>query len=226
METTTKANRNVERFRYVNKLVIQPRLKSLHPALAELIDVTARHPREKMASTADQLVLYQSLTFMINAKKILDCGTLTGLSALSFALGCGDDGHVYTIDVNEEYVSVGKEFWEKAGVANKITSIIKSADEATKEMLKDHEETFDIAYLDVPKQYYEAVYENLVPLLRPRGLLLVDNIFFNYAVLEDESNYDTMTAHVANFNKRISSDERMLHNFIDIGDGLAMAVKK
>ncbi|XP_075249321.1 putative caffeoyl-CoA O-methyltransferase 1 [Convolutriloba macropyga] len=226
MEKTTKANRNVERFRYVNKLVIQPRLKSLHPALTELIDVTARHPREKMASTADQLVLYQSLTFMMNAKKILDCGTLTGLSALSFALGCGDDGHVYTIDVNEEYVSVGKEFWEKAGVANKITSIIKSADEATEEMLKDHEGTFDIAYLDIPKQYYEAVYENLVPLLRPRGLLLVDNIFFNYAVLEDESNYDTMTAHVANFNKRISSDERMLHNFIDIGDGLAMAAKK
>ena len=71
------------------------------------------------------------------------------------------------------------------------------------------------------------MYENLVPLLRPKGLLLVDNIFLDYLVFEeDESKHDELTTHVSNFNKRISSDDRMLNNFIDIGDGLAIAVKK
>ncbi|XP_075261224.1 catechol O-methyltransferase domain-containing protein 1-like [Convolutriloba macropyga] len=227
METTKKAKTHPDRFRYLNKMVIQPRLNTLPPALTELIDVTARHPKERFASSVDQLLLYQSLTFMMNAKKILDCGTLTGLSAFSFALGCGDDGHVYTIDVNEEFVSIGKKYWEKAGISNKITSILRSAVDVTKEMLKEHEGTFDIAYLDVPKEYYEVVYENLVPLLRPKGLLLVDNIFLDYLVFEeDESKHDELTTHVSNFNKRISSDDRMLNNFIDIGDGLAIAVKK
>merc|ERR1712004_503185 len=88
-----KAGLNAMRFSYVNKMVIQPRLNQLHPALRELIDVSAKHPKEHFASTADQLLLYQSLSYMLNAKKILDCGTFTGLSALSFALG---DYHLHT----------------------------------------------------------------------------------------------------------------------------------
>ena len=64
---------------------------------------------------------------------------------------------MYTIDVNEEFVSIGKKYWEKAGISNKITSILRSAVDVTKEMLKEHEGTFDIAYLDVPKEYYEVV---------------------------------------------------------------------
>ncbi|XP_063726056.1 probable caffeoyl-CoA O-methyltransferase 2 isoform X2 [Symsagittifera roscoffensis] len=231
METTMKAGLNVRRFKYVKKLVIDPRLEEVNSALAELIDVSTKHPKEKFASSADQLLLYQSLSYMLNAKKILDCGTFTGLSALSFALGCADDGHVYTIDVNKEFVDVGREYWDKAGVAGKITSILKPADEVVKEMAQkpEHLGSFDIAYLDVPKHLYEPVYEYIVPLLRPRGLLLVDNIFMSYGVLEDEANYDprdTAVLDMAKFNKRISADERMMHNFIDIGDGLAIVVKK
>ncbi|XP_075257908.1 putative caffeoyl-CoA O-methyltransferase 3 [Convolutriloba macropyga] len=226
MERTYKSGLNEGRFNYVNKLVIHPRLKELHPALSELINISAQHPRERWASTADQLLLYQSLTYMMNAKKILDCGTFTGLSALSFALGCGDDGHLYTIDINRDFVSIGQEQWNKAGVSHKITSIIQPAEQAVQQMLKEHAGTFDIAYLDCPKQLYEQVYESLVPLLRPRGLLLVDNIFMDKTVFEEESAFGEMTIIMDKFNKRISGDERMLHNFIDIGDGLAIAIKK
>jgi len=222
-----KAGLNAMRFSYVNKMVIQPRLNQLHPALRELIDVSAKHPKEHFASTADQLLLYQSLSYMLNAKKILDCGTFTGLSALSFALGCADDGHVYTIDVNKEFVDIGKQHWEKAGVSHKITSILKPADEAVKEMMKEHESTFDIAYLDVPKQFYIPVYECLVPLLKPRGLLLVDNISLSYSVFqEDTSTHQESTKFVAEFNKHICYDDRVMNNLVDIGDGLAIAIKK
>ena len=76
-----------------------------------------------------------------------------------FVPGCADDGHVYTIDVNKEFVDVGREYWDKAGVAGKITSILKPADEVVKEMAQkpEHLGSFDIAYLDVPKHLYEPV---------------------------------------------------------------------
>jgi len=167
----------------------------------------------------DQAVLMEIVARAMGARSGLEVGTFTGYSALALARGMGPEGHLLCCDVSEEWTSIAREYWEKAGVADRIELKIGPALE-TLRALPDSTE-FDVAFLDADKVGYPDYYEEIVPRLRQGGLLLVDNTLQGGRVLDPEAEDDSTRA-VHKLNGRIASDDRVRTVMLPIGDGIAL----
>ena len=123
-----------------------------------------------------------------NGKKGIELGTFTGYSALCMAENLPEDGHIITIDVNEETTKIAKKYWEEAGVASKVTSKIQPGTEVLDSLLGNPAEkgTYDFAYVDADKQNYPKYYEKLVDLMRPGGFIMFDNTLWSGNVANAE----------------------------------------
>ncbi|GAB2582592.1 O-methyltransferase [Kribbella endophytica] len=172
-----------------------------------------------MLTTADQAALLTTLTRLISAKRAVEIGTFTGFSALAIARGLPDDGQLICLDVSDEWTSIGRPYWERAGVAGKIELRIGDAHQSAAEL--DGE--FDLAFVDADKPGYIEYFEHLVPRIRPNGLLLFDNTLAGGRVVgvHDEDPVDRKE-----FNAHVAADDRVDVVMLGIGDGLTLVRKR
>ncbi len=167
----------------------------------------------------DQAVLLEILARGIGARRAVEVGTFTGYSALALARGMGPDGRLLCLDVSEEWTSIARAHWEKAGVADRIELRIGPALDTLRELPPV---LFDLAFVDADKVNYGAYYEELLPRIRPGGLLLVDNTLWSGAVLDPKDDSDDTLA-IRALNDRIAADPRVRVVLLPIGDGLTVA---
>jgi len=197
----------------------------LHPAQQKLIDVTLVHPWAIMLGSTDQINFLQLLCKSLSAKKTLDIGVYTGYSAMSVALALPADGKVVALDVNEDYVNIGKPFWKEAGVDHKIELIIAPALETLQGLLdKGEAETFDFAFIDADKVNYDKYYELALKLLRKNGVIAMDNVLWGGNVYNPEIQ-DESTNALRRLAEKVHKDERVTVSFLALGDGTLMACK-
>jgi caffeoyl-CoA O-methyltransferase len=168
----------------------------------------------------DQAVFMEILARSMGARNALEVGTFTGYSALAVARGMGPEGKLLCCDVSEEWTSIAREYWEKAGVADRIVLRIGPAIE-TLRSLPDSPQ-FDIAFLDADKTGYPDYYEEIIPRLRVGGLLIVDNTLQGGRVLDESIDDDSVRA-IRQINDTIVSDERVRTVMLPIGDGVTLA---
>jgi caffeoyl-CoA O-methyltransferase len=167
----------------------------------------------------DQAVLLEILARSVGARRALEIGTFTGYSALALARGMGPDGRLLCLDVSEEWTSIAREHWEKAGVAERIDLRIGPALDTLRDLPPV---LFDLAFVDADKNNYGAYYDELVPRIRPGGLILVDNTLWSGAVLDEKDDSDDTVA-IRALNDRIAADPRVRVVLLPIGDGLTVA---
>lgn len=196
------------------------------PVQAALRDYTMQMPNAQMQSAADQVQLLALLARAIGAKRYLEVGVFTGYSALGMALALPDDGRVVACDVSEEYTAVAREYWKKAGVDAKIDLRLAPAVETLDALLKDGgENSFDMAYIDADKPGYDAYYERALKLVRPNGLITLDNVLWSGEVADPGAS-DPNTVALRELNAKIARDDRVEQIIVSIGDGLTIARKR
>ena len=153
-----------------------------------------------------------------NIKNVLEIGTFTGLSALTILLALPDDGKLVALDKNEETNKVALKFFKKANQDHKIKTIIKPALESLDELKN---EKFDMIFIDADKMNYKKYYEKSLDLIIKGGLIIIDNVLWHGEVA-DKDNLDKFTVNLREFNKFISSDERVEQIIIPLGDGMTV----
>ncbi|HIY41086.1 MAG TPA: O-methyltransferase [Candidatus Nocardiopsis merdipullorum] len=194
------------------------------PVLSDLVEETARlfPDRKGMQISPEQGAFTTLLTRIHGARDVVEIGTFTGYSSICFARGLPEDGTLLALDINEEWTSVARRYWERAGVAERITLRIGPALESLREL--PAEPRFDIAFIDADKEGYVDYWEELVPRIRPGGLLLADNTLSHGRVV-DPDNTSASVQGIRDFNSLLVSDERVNQVLLPIGDGLTLARK-
>jgi predicted O-methyltransferase YrrM len=165
------------------------------------------------------------LVKLIGAKKTLEVGVFTGYSSLVVALALPADGKIVACDVSEEYTSVARRYWQQAGVADKIDLHIAPALETLDNLLTAGErETFDFAFIDADKGNYDNYYERCLELIRPGGLIAIDNVLWSGKVADTEIQ-DNQTNKIRALNRKLHEDSRITLSLVPIADGLTLAMK-
>lgn len=192
--------------------------------LEELAEETARLGRIRlMQIPAEQGTLMTILARAIGAKSAVEVGTFTGYSAICVARALPADGHLLCCDVSEQWTSIARRYWEKAGVANKITLKIAPAIDTLRALPASH--SFDFAFIDADKANYPAYYEEILKRTRPGGLILVDNVLWAGQIM-DPGNNTADTRGVREINDLIAADKRVDAVMLPIADGLTICCKK
>lgn len=194
--------------------------------LKELREVTAQHPMAQMQIAPEQGQFMALLVQLMGAKKTLEVGVFTGYSALVVALAMPDEGRIVACDVSEEYTAIAREFWQKAGVDHKIDLRIGPAIATLDQLIASGEaETFDFAFIDADKSSYAQYYEQALQLVRPGGLIAIDNVLWSGRVADPDTQ-DNRTNAIRAFNQRLYEDSRVTLSLVPIADGLTLALKK
>lgn len=194
--------------------------------LARLRQLTAKMPQASMQIAPEQGQLLQLLVRLIDARRCLEVGTFTGYSALAVALAMPGDGRIVACDVSAEWTAIARRFWAEAGVDSRIDLRLAPALATLDGLLADgHGSSFDFAFIDADKMNYVAYYERVVELLRPGGLLAVDNVLWGGDVA-DPAVQDTETNAIRALNDRARDDARVDISLVPIGDGLLLARKR
>lgn len=194
--------------------------------LARLREETAALPEARMQIAPEQGQFMAMLVRVMNAREILEIGTFTGYSALAMALALPPDGHIVACDVSAEWTAIGRRYWREAGVAERIELRLAPAIETLEALLADGgEDRFDFAFIDADKSGYHAYYEACLKLVRPGGLIVVDNTLWDGRVADD-SVQDANTRAIRAFNAALHDDVRIDLSLVPIGDGLTLARRR
>ena len=197
-----------------------------HPAQAALREATRTHPHAGMQISPDQGQFMALLIEIMGAKLTLEIGTFTGYSALAVARALPKDGRIVACDMSKEYTDVAQRYWKEAGVAEKIELRIGPGVRSLDALIKEGKKgAFDFAFIDADKENYIEYYRRCLTLVRQGGIIAVDNVLWNGAVI-DRSNGESTTLAIRAFNAAISKDERIALSMIPIGDGLTLARKR
>jgi predicted O-methyltransferase YrrM len=197
-----------------------------HPVLAALRAETASHPRVNMQIAPEQGQFMALLAKLLGATRCIEVGVFTGYSSLAVALAMPATGRLVACDISEEYTAVARRHWEQAGVAGKIDLRIAPALETLDAMLAaGGAGAWDFGFIDADKGGYAEYYERLLALLRPGGLIAVDNTLWDGDVA-DPGNQEPDTLAIRAFNAKLHADERIDLSLVPIGDGLTLARKR
>ena len=195
------------------------------PVARALRTRTAELEEHYMQISPEQGQFFKLLIRMTNAQQVVEVGTYTGYSALCLAQAVGARGRVVCCDISEEWTAIGQEFWQQAGVAERIDLRLAPALETLEQMRQDGEAgRFDFAFIDADKGNYQAYYEHLLDLIRPGGVIAVDNTLWSGRVA-DLSEQDSDTVAIREFNRMLANDSRVMVSLVPIGDGLTLARK-
>ena len=195
------------------------------PALQSLREDTQRLKGAGMQIGADQGRLMQILVRLIDARRCLEIGTFTGYSALAVALALPAGGRITACDVSEEWTTIARKHWRKAGVADKIDLRLAPAVETLDKLIADgFGGRYDFAFIDADKPSYDTYYERTLTLLRPRGLLVIDNVLWGGAVADPKAN-DKDTQALKRLNAKIAGDARVAAILLPLADGITLAMK-
>ena len=193
--------------------------------LQALREETANLPMSGMQISPEQGQLMTFLVGLLGAKKALEVGVFTGYSALCVARALGEDGSMVACDVNESWTGMARRYWQAAGVADRIDLRLAPATETLTELLEvGGDSQFDFAFIDADKQNYHSYYELSLRLIRPGGLIAVDNTLWGGAVI-DEADTSADTVAIRSLNQHIKSDTRIVSCLLPIGDGLTLVHK-
>ncbi|WP_062264227.1 O-methyltransferase [Endozoicomonas arenosclerae] len=193
-----------------------------HPVLSELRALMEDFPGGRMQISPEQGAFMQMLVKMNGTRKGIEIGTFTGYSALATALAMPEEGHLTCLDVSEEWTNIAREHWQKAGVSEKITLKIQPALDSLVEM-QDQKETFDWVFIDADKENHLNYYERCLELLKPGGLVLVDNSLWGGSVVNPQ---DEEARAIDACNRFVQQDDRVDMVLLPVGDGLMMARKR
>jgi predicted O-methyltransferase YrrM len=196
------------------------------PILARLREETARLPEQDMQIAPEQGAFMALLVEIVGARRCLELGTFTGYSSLAVALALPAEGRIVCCDVSKEWTDVARRYWAEAGVEGRVELRLAPAFETLDALLAGGQAgTFDFAFLDADKRNYPAYYEQILRLLRPGGLLCVDNVFWGGDVVRPEVDDEDVRA-VRALNDRIATDERVAISMVPIADGLTLVRKR
>lgn len=194
--------------------------------LQELRERTRRMPEARMQIAPEQGQFMTLLARLLGARQALEIGVFTGYSALCVASALPADGRLIACDISAEYTRIAREYWERAGVADRIDLRLAPASETLATLLAEGAAgSFDLAFIDADKTGYADYYEQCLALLRPGGLIVVDNVLWNGRVL-DAATADEDTRAIRAFNRRIHKDARVDLSLVPIGDGLSLLRKR
>ncbi len=196
------------------------------PVLAQLRQETQEMAMGLMQVSPDQGQFMALLVRLVGARKIVEVGTFTGYSSTVMALALPDDGRLVACDASEEYTNVARRYWQEAGVADKIELRLGAAGETLAGMLDDSEaESYDMAFIDADKVNYGDYYEKCLQLLRPGGVILIDNVLWGGRPADPQEDGEDTVA-IRRLNAAIHQDERVDVSLLSIGDGLTLARKR
>jgi caffeoyl-CoA O-methyltransferase len=194
--------------------------------LQQLREETARLPNAVMQIAPEQGQFMALLVQLLGATKTLEVGVFTGYSSLCVALALPPNGKIVACDVSEEYTTVARRYWEAAGVTDKIDLRLAPALETLDELLASEQaETFDFAFIDADKRNYEGYYERSLQLIRPGGLIAIDNVLWSGRVADPQV-HDNSTQALRALNEKLHHDERVTLSLVPIADGLTLALKR
>lgn len=194
--------------------------------LTQLRQETAAHPMGNMQIAPEQGQFMALLVQILGAKKTLELGVFTGYSSLVIALALPPEGRVVACDQSEEFTAIARRYWQQASVDHKIQLHIAPALETLAQLIAAGEtETFDFAFIDADKSNYEQYYERSLQLVRPGGLIAIDNVLWSGRVADPQIQ-DNRTKKIRAFNQKLLEDQRIHLSLVPIGDGLTLALKK
>ncbi|MGK7885939.1 MAG: class I SAM-dependent methyltransferase [Crocosphaera sp.] len=194
--------------------------------LKQLREETKKQPMAIMQIAPEQGQFMALLVQLMGAKKTLDIGVFTGYSALVVALALPADGQVIACDVDEETTQIAQQFWEKAGVAHKIDLRLAPALETLDKLIAEGQNnSFDFAFIDADKSNYDNYYERALLLVKPGGLIAIDNVLWSGRVADADVK-DNRTQKIRNFNQKLHQDPRIVLSMLPLADGLTLALKK
>ncbi len=188
-----------------------------------LIEETQRMPQAAMQIGAAQAGFMTMLTRVLQPKLVVEIGTFTGYSAMAVAKALTPDARLIACDISDEFTSVGKPFWAEAGVDAVIDLRIGPATETLAALPAGT--TVDLAFIDADKPAYIGYFEQLVPMLGERGVILVDNVLWAGRVA-DESDQSEHTVALRAFNDHVLADDRVDVSVLPIGDGVSMITRR
>lgn len=193
--------------------------------LTKLRQETAQHPMGRMQIAPEQGQFMALLVQLMGATKTLEVGVFTGYSSLVVALALPPEGKVVACDVSEEYTEIARRYWQQAGVADKIDLHIAPALETLEQLLAAGQaDMFDFAFIDADKSNNEGYYELALQLVRPGGLIAIDNVLWSGQVADPQVQ-DNRTNKIRALNQKLHQDLRVTLSLMPIGDGLTLALK-
>lgn len=196
------------------------------PHLARLREATRSLPHANMQIGAEQGQFMAFLVKLIGARRCIEVGTYTGYSSLAIALALPADGSIITCDIDPETTAIARQHWREAGMDARVELRLQPAQKTLTELLAQGTAgTFDFAFIDADKTGYSAYYEKILQLLRPGGLIAVDNTLWSGAVADPARN-DGDTQALRAFNDQVHRDERVDLSLVPIGDGLTLLRKR
>mgnify|MGYP001010083997 CR=1 FL=1 len=193
--------------------------------LRRLREETASNPQAGMQISPDQGQFFQFLIRATGAKKCLEIGVFTGYSSTAVALALPADGRLVACDVSDEWTSMARRYWREAGVVAKVDLRLGPAVETLDAMIANGESgTFDFAFIDADKPNYWNYWERTLTLLRPGGVIAVDNVLWHARVF-NEAVQDETTLLMREFNRKVHDDPRVFMFLLPMRDGITLAYK-
>jgi predicted O-methyltransferase YrrM len=165
------------------------------------------------------------LVRLIGARRYLEVGTFTGYSALAVALALPADGKVVACDISEKWTAIGRRYWQEAGVADRIDLRLAPALDTLDRLIGERAAPFDFAFIDADKENYGNYYERALKLVRPGGIIAIDNVLWGGAVADPKRD-DPETRAIDVLNRKLHADPRIDLSLLPIGDGLTLAVRR
>jgi caffeoyl-CoA O-methyltransferase len=192
-------------------------------AAALVAETAALGDASGMQIAPEQGTFLSILTAALGVRSAVEVGTFTGFSALCIARGLADGGRLLCCDVSEEWTAIGRRHWDRAGVGDRIELRLGPASDTLRSLPGDA--TLDLAFIDADKGGYRDYAEQLIPRLRPGGVLLVDNVLWRGRVVgrdEDDANLQ----HIQRFNDWLAANDAVECVVLPIGDGLTLARRR
>ena len=219
------SNRTLPLTRQLYRYLIEHSLREAE-VLRRLREETLKRPMANMQISPEQGQFMQLIIRLMGARRTLEVGVFTGYSSLAVALALPPEGRIVACDVSEEWTSVARRYWQEAGVEHKIDLRLAPALDTLHSLLDAGEAgRFDFAFIDADKENYGRYYDHALRLLRPGGLIAVDNTLWGGAVA-DGRKLDADTRAIREFNRRVHADPRVEISLVPIGDGLTLALKR
>jgi predicted O-methyltransferase YrrM len=196
------------------------------PLLKALREETAKMPEANMQISPEQGQFMALLARLMDARRCIEVGVFTGYSSLALALALPESGRIIACDVSEEWTRVARRYWREAGVAHKIDLRIAPAIDTLRSLRANGGDgSFDFAFVDADKTSYGDYYEELLKLLRPGGLIAIDNTLWAGKVADPDVQ-DEDTVAIREFNAKLLADQRIDLSLVPIADGLTLARKR
>lgn len=196
------------------------------PDLVQLREETASLPMAVMQIAPEQGQFMALLIKLLGAKRAIEIGVYTGYSALAVAAALPDDGLLIACDIDAETTAIAQRYWQQAGVAEKIDLRLAPAIETLQALVDEGQaDSFDFAFIDADKTGYRDYYELCLALLRPGGLIVVDNVLWGGAVLDAQTDDDDTQA-IRRFNAQLRDDQRVELSLLPVADGVSLIRKR